>query len=201
MHDWRSLALGSLSVATGLLVWYLIGALNLVSTDLLAGPADVWAALVDILRNGYRDTTLAQNILATLGRCLAGFGAAAMVGVPLGLWMGLSRMADAAINFVIQFLAAPSASILSGAADSVVRRRRPVEDCAAVHGRLSHHHDGRHGRRAPGQRPAHPGGALARRHPAPGAFLRRVPGVLVDDLHWLAHRAPPERFPRSSPPN
>ena len=85
MHDWRSLALGSLSVATGLIVWYLIGALHLVSTDLLAGPADVWAALVDILHNGYRDTTLTQNILATLGRCLAGFAAAAMVGVPLGL--------------------------------------------------------------------------------------------------------------------
>ena len=104
MHDWRSVALGSLSVATGVIVWYLIGALNLVSTDLLAGPADVWAALVDILHNGYRDTTLAQNILATLGRCLAGFAAAAMLGVPLGLWMGLSRMADAAINFIIQFL-------------------------------------------------------------------------------------------------
>jgi taurine transport system permease protein len=104
MRDWRPLALGSLSVATGLILWYLIGALNLVSTDLLAGPADVWAALVDILHNGYRDTTLAQNILATLGRCLAGFAAAMMVGVPLGLWMGLSRMADGAINFVIQFL-------------------------------------------------------------------------------------------------
>src|ERR1700685_1672527 len=89
MRDWRSLALGSLSVATGLIVWYLIGALDLVSTDLLAGPAEVWAALVDILHNGYRDTTLAQNILATLGRCLAGFGAAAMLGVPLGLWVGV----------------------------------------------------------------------------------------------------------------
>jgi hypothetical protein len=30
MRDWRSLALGSLSVATGLIVWYLIGALGLV---------------------------------------------------------------------------------------------------------------------------------------------------------------------------
>jgi taurine transport system permease protein len=104
MHDFRSFALGSVSVATGLLVWWLIGALGLVSTDLLAGPVDVWKALVDILHNGYRDTTLTQNILATLGRCLAGFGAAAILGVPLGLWMGQSRMADASLNFVIQFL-------------------------------------------------------------------------------------------------
>ena len=104
MGDWRSLALGSLSVATALIAWYLLGALGLVSTDLLAGPADVWAALTDILCNGYRDTTLAQNILATLGRCFAGFFAAAILGVPLGLWMGRSRMADASLNFVIQFL-------------------------------------------------------------------------------------------------
>src|ERR1700728_182492 len=104
MGDWRSLALGSLSVATALIAWDLLGALGLVSTDLLAGPADVWAALTDILRNGYRDTTLAQNILATLGRCFAGFFAAAIVGVPLVLCMGRSRMADASLNFVIQFL-------------------------------------------------------------------------------------------------
>ena len=104
MDNFRSLALGALSVATGLLGWYLIGALGLVSSDLLAGPADVWAALIDILRNGYRDTTLTQNILATLGRCFAGFVAATILGVPLGLWMGLSRMADASLNFVIQFL-------------------------------------------------------------------------------------------------
>jgi taurine transport system permease protein len=104
MRDWRSLALGSLSVATGLIVWYLIGALGLVSPDLLAAPADVWTALVDIVHNGYRDTTLAQNIFATLGRCFAGFFAAAILGVPLGLWLGRSRMADASLNFVIQFL-------------------------------------------------------------------------------------------------
>jgi len=104
MDNFRSLALGALSVATGLLGWYLIGALGLASSDLLAGPADVWAALMDILRNGYRDTTLTQNILATLGRCFAGFVAATILGVPLGLWMGLSRTADASLNFVIQFL-------------------------------------------------------------------------------------------------
>ena len=104
MGNFRSVALGSLSVATGVFGWYLIGALGLVSSDLLAGPADVWAALIDILRNGYRDTTLTQNILATLGRCFAGFVAATILGVPLGLWMGLSRTADASLNFVIQFL-------------------------------------------------------------------------------------------------
>jgi taurine transport system permease protein len=100
----QSLALGTTSVCAGLLGWYLLGALGLVSSDLLATPAEVWAAFTDILRNGYRDTTLQQNIVATLGRCLAGFALATILGVPLGLWMGTSRMAAASFNFIIQFL-------------------------------------------------------------------------------------------------
>ena len=100
----RTLLLGCASVSTGLLAWYLLGALGLVPSDLLASPADVWAALVDILRNGYRGTTLGQNIVATLGRCLAGFALATLLGVPLGLWLGTSRLADASVNFIIQFL-------------------------------------------------------------------------------------------------
>lgn len=104
MTPTRHLLLGCLSVSFGLVGWYLLGVLGFVSRDLLAGPEDVWAALVDILSNGYRGTTLSQNILATLGRCLAGFMAAALFGVPLGLWLGTSRLADASVNFIIQFL-------------------------------------------------------------------------------------------------
>ena len=100
----RSLVLGLTSVATGILIWYLLRALDFVSPDLLASPADVIAALTDILRNGYRETTLTQNIAATLGRCLAGFGLATVLGVPLGLWMGMSRFTSASVNFIIQFL-------------------------------------------------------------------------------------------------
>ncbi len=100
----RSVWLGCLSVAAALLVWYLLGATGLVSPELLAGPGDVLAALIDILRNGYRDTTLQQNILATLGRCLAGFVLATLIGVPLGLWMGTSRVTAGAANWIIQFM-------------------------------------------------------------------------------------------------
>src|SRR5579859_5292769 len=90
----RSLLLGCAAVATGLMTWYLLGALSLVNSELLASPADVLGALAEILRDGYRDTTLTQNIAATLGRCLAGFAAATLAGVPLGLWLGTSRMAE-----------------------------------------------------------------------------------------------------------
>lgn len=100
----RRLALGLLSVSAGLLGWWALRGLNLVSPDLLASPGEVWAALVDILRHGYRGTTLGQDIAATLWRCMAGFGMAVALGVPLGLWLGMSRLARAGVDFAIQFL-------------------------------------------------------------------------------------------------
>ena len=96
------LLLSTLSVAVMLLGWWLIAALGIVRADLLPSPADVWAALVEILTQGYRGTTLWENIAATLGRLLGGFCAATAIGVPLGLWMGSNRMATAALDWIIQ---------------------------------------------------------------------------------------------------
>lgn len=96
------LLLSTLSVAVMVLGWWLIAALRIVRADLLPSPADVWAALVEILTQGYRGTTLWENIAATLGRLLRGFGAATAVGVPLGLWMGSNRVANAALDWIIQ---------------------------------------------------------------------------------------------------
>ena len=96
------LLLSTLSVAVMLSGWWLIAALRIVRADLLPSPADVSAALVGILTQGYRGTTLWENIAATLGRLLGGFGAATAIGVPLGLWMGSNRVANAAVDWIIQ---------------------------------------------------------------------------------------------------
>ncbi len=96
--------LGVLSVAVMLAGWWLIAAAGIVRRDLLPSPPDVWAAAVEVVTQGYRGTTLWENIGATLGRLLGGFFAATLTGVPLGLWMGSSRTANAAINWVIQFM-------------------------------------------------------------------------------------------------
>jgi taurine transport system permease protein len=87
-----------------LLFWWAISGGRLISADLLPSPPQVWAAAVEILRDGYRGTTLAGNILSTLGRLGGGFGLAVVTGIPLGLWMGRNRLAGAAIDWIIQFL-------------------------------------------------------------------------------------------------
>ena len=96
--------LGALSVALVFLGWYLVNALSLVPEMLLPGPRDVLAAFIDIIRNGYRETTLWQNSASTLWRCGAGFVLACLSGIPLGLAMGYSAKARAACNYIIQFM-------------------------------------------------------------------------------------------------
>ena len=97
-------AYGFASIAAMVLTWWALSAGGAVSRDLLPSPGDVWAAADDILRNGYRGTTLWGNALSTLGRLGAGFGLATVLGVPLGLWMGMSRTAAAALGWIVQFM-------------------------------------------------------------------------------------------------
>jgi taurine transport system permease protein len=96
--------IGVLSVVLALALWQAAVSGGLVPSDLLPPPGAVWAAFVEILRHGYRGTTLAEDIGATLGRCLAGFGLGAILGVPFGLWLGMDRRAAAAFGWIVQFM-------------------------------------------------------------------------------------------------
>ena len=96
--------LSALSVTGFFAAWYAVTALHLAPANLLPSMPEVWAAFVDVLYNGYRETTLWQDIGATLGRCLAGFVLAAVTAVPLGLWMGRSQMLAASVDYIIQFM-------------------------------------------------------------------------------------------------
>ena len=96
--------LGLASVAAMLLAWSGLSASGAVHRDLLPTPWDVWAAARDIVRDGYRGTTLQGNALSTFGRMAGGFGLAAVLGVPLGLWMGRVRAVNAALGWMVQFM-------------------------------------------------------------------------------------------------
>jgi len=97
-------AVGLVSVAAVLLLWQIAVTAGLISPVLLPGPIDVVRAFIDVMRHGYRDTSLLANLLATLGRCLAGFALAVIAGIPLGLAMGTSARLAAAFDYLIQFL-------------------------------------------------------------------------------------------------
>jgi taurine transport system permease protein len=103
-HAGRYRLLSLLSVGTFFAAWYAITSLQLAPANLLPSMTEVVGAFVDILRNGYRTTSLGEDIAATLGRCLGGFTLAAVTAVPLGLWMGRSRVLAALVDYIIQFM-------------------------------------------------------------------------------------------------
>ena len=77
---------------------------GVVSRELVPSPGDVLASGAEVVRDGYRGTTLWGNALATLGRLGAGFAGAVVTGVPLGLWMGMNRTVSAALDWLVQFM-------------------------------------------------------------------------------------------------
>ena len=100
----KSVALSTLSIIGMVAVWWGLNATGAVRADMLPSPVAVWDAFIEVTTEGYRGTTLWGNAASTLGRLLGGFGAATVLGVPLGLWMGTNRVVSAALDWIVQFM-------------------------------------------------------------------------------------------------
>jgi NitT/TauT family transport system permease protein/taurine transport system permease protein len=89
-----------LAVLSGLvLLWFgLTTWTGAVSAGRFPSPAEFWFSLVQISTRGYAGGQLFTHALHSLILVIAGFLVAIATGVPLGLWMGWSRRAEAAIN-------------------------------------------------------------------------------------------------------
>jgi NitT/TauT family transport system permease protein/taurine transport system permease protein len=99
------LLIGGALVVVLLAAWYLAtGPLALVSSLKFPSPGDTYESLMQLVHPGYGGATLAGHIESSLGLVLLGFGAATLTGVPLGLLMGWSRLADAYLNPPFQIL-------------------------------------------------------------------------------------------------
>jgi nitrate/nitrite transport system permease protein len=72
-------------------------------------PAVTWTAGVELFSdpfydNGPNDKGIGWNIMYSLGRVGLGFGLAALIGIPLGFWIGRSLFASRAFNPIISLL-------------------------------------------------------------------------------------------------
>lgn len=90
---------GLASVAAMLLLWFSVTtATGLVSSGRFPSPAEFWQSLSQIATRGYAGAGLASHAFHSVRLVVLGFLVAVATGVPLGLWMGWSRRAEAAIN-------------------------------------------------------------------------------------------------------
>ena len=96
--------LGTASVLLALLVWEAAGRSALINPLILPPPSEILATAAELMHDGYRRTPLWTHLLLSLARSLAGFSAAIVTGIPLGIAMGMSPVLGALIDPFVQFL-------------------------------------------------------------------------------------------------
>ncbi len=82
--QWLRIVLSAIALVTPLLLWTILTYSGLVPPLLLPTPTAVFTAGVEM----FTKENLWVDIFASFGRVLAGFGAAALVGIPIGIAMG-----------------------------------------------------------------------------------------------------------------
>jgi taurine transport system permease protein len=99
MRPSRPLVLGSATLAALLCAWAVLTMVTgSIATSRFPSPLQVWRAAAQIATTGYADATLLGHAVHSLALVAMGFVVAVSVGLPLGLLMGASRRAEAAIN-------------------------------------------------------------------------------------------------------
>jgi len=94
----------SLLTVIGLFVlWFLAEGLGLTDDTFFPGPVKTWEEFWIVLTtDNFSRTFLHEHILASLQRILLGFGLGVVFGVPVGLAMGLSNMARAVFDPIVE---------------------------------------------------------------------------------------------------
>lgn len=87
-----------------LAAWAASAELQLVPPVFLPSPAAVWAKFVTVARDGFVDATLLQHVAASLWRVFAALVAAIVIGVPVGLAIGISRIGRGVFDPLLEFL-------------------------------------------------------------------------------------------------
>jgi NitT/TauT family transport system permease protein len=90
--------LSGVGIAIGLLAWQLAVSLN--PSSLIPGPLVVARGIGELATRGL----LVKYIVASLFRVTWGYLTAVVVAIPLGLFLGMKRRADLALNPILQIL-------------------------------------------------------------------------------------------------
>ena len=96
---WAGLGAAAAAATLVLGLWWLATtATGFISPARFATPAEVWAALQQIVVEGYSNARLHEHVLRSVLLVTMGFVVASSLGVALGLAMGASRKVEAFVN-------------------------------------------------------------------------------------------------------
>ncbi|MER2296762.1 MAG: taurine ABC transporter permease TauC [Pseudomonas sp.] len=95
--------ISGLTLASLLLVWWLVTAGGWVEPLFLPSPGDIAAKAWTLLTQGYMDASLWQHLGASLGRIGLALAAATLTAIPVGIAIGYNRVARGILDPLIEF--------------------------------------------------------------------------------------------------
>ena len=95
--------ISALTLASLLLVWWLVTAAGWIEPLFLPSPADILAKGWTLLTQGYMDASLWQHLGASLGRIGLALLAATLTAIPVGIAIGYNRVARGILDPLIEF--------------------------------------------------------------------------------------------------
>ena len=101
--DGRSLPISIATVVVLLLAWAVVTNAGWVKPLFLPSPQAVWQQFVAYLTGQANDRSLLQHAAASLLRVFSAFALACVVGIPMGLAMGVSRVARGIFDPLLEF--------------------------------------------------------------------------------------------------
>lgn len=100
--NYRAISFTAVALVLG--AWIAASTLGKLDANKFPPVQALWAALSDLLANGYSGRSFNAQILASVGRALSGFTLAVLIGVPVGIWIGRSRLFDAILTPFLTFM-------------------------------------------------------------------------------------------------
>jgi len=98
-----SVAISVVTVVALFVVWYLITNLGLIKPLFLPSPQAVWLQFYEYLTGAANDKPLWQHFAASMGRVFLAFFLACLTAIPVGIAMGMSRVARGIFDPPIEF--------------------------------------------------------------------------------------------------
>ena len=92
------------SILVILITWNFLSHAKFMPEGYLPSPIDLLAELVLLVNEGYKSISLAEHVKISLFRTLSGFLLGIIVGVPLGLLTGYSRIGNAMATPIMAFV-------------------------------------------------------------------------------------------------
>jgi taurine transport system permease protein len=94
--------LGSLAILFIIGVWLLLSETGFIPPLFLPSPVIIFETFVDLIKDGYREISLLHHIALSLMRVSLAFLLACVLGIPLGLLMAMSKIAEGIFDPLIE---------------------------------------------------------------------------------------------------